>query len=146
MWSAFGVEQGINFLPASRRLGRACAPGACCVGQGAAMRQVTSAWPTEEDDSLVELACCSATLVGQTLLTEGASGRRLLTHYRRVLPHVKPGNRTCPLKQGKRYSLKEFQDAACAAAAKRFGGLHGCLPARTLEVRSTAHLAVDACC
>lgn len=36
--------------------------------------------------------------------------------------------------QGKRYSLREFQDAACAAAAKRFGGLHGCLPARLIEV------------
>lgn len=34
---------------------------------------------------------------------------------------------------GKRYSLREFQDAACAAAAKRFGGLHGCLPARLIE-------------
>lgn len=42
--------------------------------------------------------------------------------------------------QGKRYSLKEFQDAACAAAAKRFGGLHGCLPVRTLEVRPAACL------
>lgn len=37
--------------------------------------------------------------------------------------------------QGKRYSLREFQDAACANAAKRFGGLHGSLPARCIEVR-----------
>ena len=42
----------------------------------------------------------------------------------------------CP--QGKRYSLKEFQEAACAAAAKRFGGLHGSLPARLVEVRAVA--------
>ena len=43
-----------------------------------------------------------------------------------------------PLPQGKRYSLREFQDAACGAAAKRFGGLHGSLPPRTLEVRCAA--------
>jgi len=37
--------------------------------------------------------------------------------------------------QGKRYTLREYQDVACAAAAKRFGGLHGSLPARLVEVR-----------
>ena len=36
----------------------------------------------------------------------------------------------------RRHSLREFQDAAVVAAARRFGGLHGCLPARTVEVRA----------
>lgn len=45
----------------------------------------------------------------------------------------------CPLPawlrlQGDRYSLRQFQERACENAAKRFGGLHGCLPARTIEV------------
>lgn len=40
------------------------------------------------------------------------------------------------LLQGKRYTLREFQEAAAVAAAKRLGGLVGCLPARTIEVRA----------
>jgi hypothetical protein len=43
--------------------------------------------------------------------------------------------------QGKRYGLKDFQDVACANAAKRFGGLHGCLPARYIEVGCGTHRA-----
>ncbi|KAI3430679.1 hypothetical protein D9Q98_005268 [Chlorella vulgaris] len=39
----------------------------------------------------------------------------------------------CVFQPGKRYGLKDFQDVACANAAKRFGGLHGCLPARYIE-------------
>lgn len=49
------------------------------------------------------------------------------------------------LLQGKRYSVKEFQDVACATAAKRFGGLHGCLPTRTIEVRAAVHTTKRTC-